>query len=69
MFTNSQKISGNRGEWQLKEWKRCLIGGLTDSDVLKKKAKETGREQEAEMTMGTLSSYRCEARIEAQRPN
>lgn len=69
VLTNSQKVSGDRGAWQLKEWKRCLIGGLADSDVLKKKAKETGRGQEAEMTMGTLPSYRCGGRIEAQRPN
>ena len=43
----------------MREWKRCLIAGLFDSDVLKKKAKETGRGQEAEMAMGTLPSYRC----------
>lgn len=40
-----------------------------DSDVLKKEVKETGRGQEAEIAMGTLSSYRCGGRIEAQRPN
>lgn len=68
VLTNSQKVSGDRGDWQLKEWKRCLFGGLADSDVLKKKTKETGKGQEAEMAMGALSRYRCGGRTEAQRP-